>query len=484
MFSDKQVVLSEYDFALVEDVNLLATPGLNPIVAAVRLLQFAGYYGSVDLQYGVLSPVGTLEKYRNRGLIRKLILEMIHPAADERGDVLLFILGIPHFYRQFGYEYAVPHKTGRILKDPTACFPLDLPSNNTGAQEAEPYMLREATIADIRYFVKLSTPKQLCANANLGTYYDYAFWEFVIEAFSPIRTQNFHDVHHHACVVVDTETKKDVGISLTSHVCGRWTWEVFTLDQDQDDSDPRAVLTSRHVIPSVLRQLKSMDRTFYECYNIKLNGGVLPEEFDLEKRQRGQFPPLQFSTLLVGLTPTHPATRLLDSQGKLDPAQDGYRMYTRIGSLPKFVQTVAPTLEVRLQTSAMRGTSARLQINFYRKLEGMSGRGLEIVFQNGRLVRASDWVAKTAEQEFYELRESKKQIESQQGVNDKVDSNVQMTLKASFAPLTFTRLITGTLDVNELLKRDSENYVEGGEARLLLEILFLKTDHYVDLCWF
>ncbi|KAF9190742.1 hypothetical protein BGZ51_008257 [Haplosporangium sp. Z 767] len=101
-----------------------------------------------------------------------------------------------------------------------------------------------------------------------------------------------------------------------------------------------------------------------------------------------------------------------------------------------------------------------------------------------RLVRTLDRVAKTAEQEFYETCETKKRIESQQDVNDKVNSNVHTIFKASFSPLISTRLGMGILDVNELLRRDSEKHVEGGEATLLLEILFPKTEHYIDLCWF
>lgn len=97
--SGEHVASSQYDFAFVEDTALLAQPGKNPIVAVVALARVSGYFGSVDMQFGVVTAVGTLREYRNRGLVKKLMLLMIHPAADERGDEIVFILGIPHFYR-------------------------------------------------------------------------------------------------------------------------------------------------------------------------------------------------------------------------------------------------------------------------------------------------------------------------------------------------------------------------------------------------
>lgn len=39
-----------------------------------------------------------LIEYRNKGLIRRLFLEMIHPASEARGDIIQFLPGIPHFY--------------------------------------------------------------------------------------------------------------------------------------------------------------------------------------------------------------------------------------------------------------------------------------------------------------------------------------------------------------------------------------------------
>ncbi|KAF8939653.1 hypothetical protein BGZ58_009052 [Dissophora ornata] len=391
LLSGKHVVMSEYDIALVEDTNVLrGQPGKNPVVAAICMQQMAGYYCSINITYGALGAVGSLPEYRNRGLIRKLFLDMMHPVADKQGDLMTFIIGIPHFYRLFGYEYAVPHKFGRALKDVSSAIP-SLPNT----ESIELFALREATPADLPYLVQMTTPERLHCNAQLGLYYGQAFWTYIVEVLTPKATENYHDAHHHAGIVVDMKTGHDIGVSLTSNVAGRWVWEAFSLDPDQ--TQERAA-TYKDVMPSILRQLKTFDRPYYECYNAKLNDNVLPAESDTTRRERGQFGPLQFSDLMINLTKHHPVTKILDSQGKLAPERSvPFRLYTRIPSLPRWIEKIAPVLEERLKCSAMKGISAKIELDFYRRLEGMSGRGLEIVFKRGKFVSASDWVPRTLE---------------------------------------------------------------------------------------
>ncbi|CAO3567934.1 unnamed protein product [Mortierella alpina] len=464
--SGEHVVSSVYDFAIVENIATREQPGKNPVVAAVALHQFAGYYGSVDLNYGVVSVVGTVPEYRNRGLIKKLLLQLVHPAAEERGDLVVLIPGIPHFYRQFGYEYAIPHKARRMLKDAAS----SVPTLDEGA--SEPFTLREATSADIPYLVRLSTRESLQSKAQIGTHYDHAFWKFVIEVITPNKVETFHDVHHHACIIVDVKTGKDIGISLSSMAVGRWTLEAFTIDEGQD------TLVYREVIASVLRQLKTHDRPHFESYSTKLNNNVLPEESEMEKRKRGPFPAYSYKGLLLALPPTHPMIRLFDGQEKLDPPGPAFTLYTRIADLPKFIHKVAPVLEKRLKESVLQGTSSKLQINFHRKMEGMSGRGLEIVFVKGRISEVSDWAPLSAEEAFAEDRE--KSLRAKTGENIE---NPQKFMRASIAPLTFLRLVTGSMAVTELLARDSENFVQDAETKMMLDILFPKVEHFVDIFW-
>lgn len=95
--------MSEYDYALIE--NTRAAAGENPIVACACLHAVPGYYGSVRLQFGKPEVIATHPNYRNQGLVRRLLEDMIHPASDERGDVVQFILGLPHFYLYAGTTF-------------------------------------------------------------------------------------------------------------------------------------------------------------------------------------------------------------------------------------------------------------------------------------------------------------------------------------------------------------------------------------------
>ncbi len=67
-----------------------------------RLIQI----GEAKVPASEIGVVGTLETYRGRGYAHALI-ERALVRMTERSDVLGLILGIPNFYEQWGYEYAV-----------------------------------------------------------------------------------------------------------------------------------------------------------------------------------------------------------------------------------------------------------------------------------------------------------------------------------------------------------------------------------------
>jgi len=300
----------------------------------------------------------------------------------------------------------------------------------------------------------------------MGTYYDSDFWHYIITVFSPESVTNYHDAHHHATIVVDAKSNKDVGISLTSFMIGTWTWEIFALDEDL-----ALGVTYHQALYSVLRQLKEISLPFFDSYNTKLNGGVMTPT----PQKRGDFPPLDLTDITLALDPSHPVTRLLAPH--LGPFSC-FCLYTRIPSYPKFILKVAPELEARLAKSPLAGVSAVIHLDFYRRVEGASGRGLEIVIEQGRIVAASDWMPQTPEQRMLKAREKAK---AKNGVAQDGEEKVEMT--AHFAPLTFTRLVTGACSIGDLMEMYEENSVGGGESRLMLETLFPKVDHSVDIFW-
>ena len=103
--------------------------------------------GTLELEgttFAVGSPewVGTHPDYRNRGLVRAQ-LEEVHRWSDDRGDLAQIIDGIPYFYRQFGYQYAIDQPARRLLPPGT-----ELPT-------AEGWTVRAGEEADLPSLVAL-----------------------------------------------------------------------------------------------------------------------------------------------------------------------------------------------------------------------------------------------------------------------------------------------------------------------------------------
>jgi predicted acetyltransferase len=76
-------------------------------VATLNLIPSDWSVGGIPLKVAEMGNVATLPEYRNRGLIRRLVSEY-HKEVAGQGYALSVIEGIPYFYRQFGYEYALP----------------------------------------------------------------------------------------------------------------------------------------------------------------------------------------------------------------------------------------------------------------------------------------------------------------------------------------------------------------------------------------
>ena len=76
------------------------------IVSALCLIPWKWHYDGVELLAGEMNIVGTLPEYRQRGLIRALDRYFKSLLVSGEYD-LSHLQGIPYFYRQFGYEYAI-----------------------------------------------------------------------------------------------------------------------------------------------------------------------------------------------------------------------------------------------------------------------------------------------------------------------------------------------------------------------------------------
>jgi predicted acetyltransferase len=84
------------------------------VVSTATLLHETVRVGGVEVPAGQIELVATAADQEGRGLVRALVDEA-HRRSAARGDLLQVMIGIPFFYRQFGYAYAIPIPRRRAL---------------------------------------------------------------------------------------------------------------------------------------------------------------------------------------------------------------------------------------------------------------------------------------------------------------------------------------------------------------------------------
>lgn len=137
------------------------------IVSSLVLIPWTWRYEDSTLKAAEMGIVGTLESYRNRGLIRSLVGRFKEMLREGEFD-LSQIQGIPYFYRQFDYEYAMP-------LDAKWCLELyEVPD----AQTAN-FTARVATADDIPTLSRLYD--EAAAQLNISAQRSGDVWRYLLE---------------------------------------------------------------------------------------------------------------------------------------------------------------------------------------------------------------------------------------------------------------------------------------------------------------
>ncbi|GAA2094051.1 hypothetical protein GCM10009801_61760 [Streptomyces albiaxialis] len=97
------------------------------VVSTATLLDEEVRVGGVRLPAGQVELVATDRAYEGRGLVRAL-MGWAHARSATRGHVLQVMIGIPYFYRLFGYEYAIDIPPARLLRVPPRPGPGEAPA--------------------------------------------------------------------------------------------------------------------------------------------------------------------------------------------------------------------------------------------------------------------------------------------------------------------------------------------------------------------
>ncbi len=171
------------DFTIVEDRATGRT------IATICLIPWECRFEGIALRAAMLEMVVTHPDYRRRGLVRAMI-ERFHRVTAARGFDLCLIEGIPYYYRQFGYAYAVDHRSYDTLA--ASAIP-------PGTREArQRHTFRPASAADAPVLTKLYQDAMNPVMFHVER--DAAYWRYLLErACFPVQ------------LVIDQNTGQAVG---------------------------------------------------------------------------------------------------------------------------------------------------------------------------------------------------------------------------------------------------------------------------------
>lgn len=353
---------------------------------------------------------------------------------------------------QFGYEYGLCSYVGVKVESADK-----IPKLDKSKFSSEPYILRLATLSDLPLLNRLSSREARHANAQIGRHYTPEFWQYVVHDLFKIKTSRF-DGDRDVQIIVETKTGKEVGYTMTSNAFASTKLHAMALDEVEAKYSDVTYPVMRQLF-ELLKRRKAEERR---------NQPTLPGATTMVTK--GISDPLS-----ICLHDKHPLVVLLGNKANHEPEEHnaGFRLYTRISNYGQFIMTVAPELESRLASSALAGLTGRLRLDFFRSIEGCSAKGLEVFFDNGKITDARDWTNPGPEGLLKERMEWKTKGE------------IPPTIySGGFPPLLFTMLLTGRHSLKDLYVMHGDVEVEGGENRLLLNTLFPKCDHHLDLfCW-
>ncbi|UCF97514.1 MAG: GNAT family N-acetyltransferase [Spirochaetaceae bacterium] len=154
---------SKDNFLVVEDAvsgRIVSTSGIIP---------WEMKFDEVRLNCVQVELILTDPEYRNKGLVRHQMQKLYSMAEQQRYD-LVFIWGIPYYYRQFGYSYCID-----------GLVHYSLPSWRVdGEEEDAGCALREACTDDIPLLVELYD--HLAASLDICLTRESKHWEYLLNS--------------------------------------------------------------------------------------------------------------------------------------------------------------------------------------------------------------------------------------------------------------------------------------------------------------
>jgi predicted N-acetyltransferase YhbS len=325
----------------LDDLIFVEDERSKQIVSTLCLIPWIWAYEDVEIPAGEMGIVGTLEAYRRRGLVRAQV-ELFKRRLRERGCLLSHIQGIPYYYRQFGYEYALPLEGG-----------LRLELRHVPKSLETPFKFRLATLDDLPTLMQLY--EEAARDLAIRTIRDEPTWRYLLagagEAETECETWVIEDVegqiagymrlpkHHfdkelavnevsrlradaalaaldHLKILATEREKPGVRLnlpanctlmrlarSLGAHDLGTYGWQIHI---------PDFAALLRALAPALERRVAGSPfagltrevrlNLYRETIALRFSGGKLGEAANLgfTDEEDIRFPPLQFTPLVLG----------------------------------------------------------------------------------------------------------------------------------------------------------------------------------------
>jgi len=324
----------------LDDLIFVEDERSKQIVSTLCLIPWIWAYEDVEIPAGEMGIVGTLEAYRRRGLVRAQV-EFFKHRLRERGCLLSHIQGIPYYYRQFGYEYALPLEGGLRLELRHVPKPLETPKFRLATLDDLPTLMRlyEEAARDLAIRTVRDEPtwRYLLADAG-GAETECETWviedvEGQIAGYIRLPKHHFDEelaVNEVSCLRADaalaaldhlktlTVEREKPGIrlnlpanctlmrlarSLDAHDLGTYGWQIHIPDFAALLCTLGPVL-ERRVAGSPFAGLTREVRLnlYQETIALRFTAGKLGEVANLgfTDEEDIRFPPLQFTPLVLG----------------------------------------------------------------------------------------------------------------------------------------------------------------------------------------
>lgn len=309
VFLDEEVspvvhrLLNYYPRFSLKDNLVVFDKNNDKIVAYLCLIRSKFVFNGIEIPFGQMEIVGTDPDYRHRGLIRKLNL-VYEKLASEYAIPILIILGIPNFYRQFKYEFALPSESSLVIA-------LEIiPSLKNG--EIEPVIIEKVNQNSFEDYLSCRAKR----NSFLDLYRDIKseHWEYISRG-------KLGEVGGIVLYLIKKENE---------FVGSFYVEEFFKTIQIRE-----LWLKSVHYIPTVLRFVMKIAKSFNFplCVSRPTQESLVPY---FEQITGSKFP-------------------------------KPYAFYVKIPSIKEFLMVIKTVLEARLAASEFKGITDSIRINCFIK---------------------------------------------------------------------------------------------------------------------